>query len=155
MVDYLSRKRSKFKLRCCFKLRWFGLNYDAIFEDGGPNYILKKGRCYFIYTCFWWLCYHYLYSHIVTSIIILSHTVVDIQFSPLKMFLSIPPRWLYMVMLFLLQLTQLFLSIINKNIYNKKFPNQLYIQRKSHNVCYIVLLHRRQLYRASNSFPIL
>ena len=54
MVDYLSRKRSK------FKLRWFGLNYDVVFEDGGPNYILKKGRCYFIYTCFWWLCYYYL-----------------------------------------------------------------------------------------------
>ena len=29
-----------------------------------------------------------------------------------------------------------FLTIVNKNIYNKKFPNQLYIQRKSH-VCYI------------------
>ena len=58
------------------------------------------------------------------------------------MFLSIPrmaPRWLYMVMLFLLQLTQLSsqLSFVNKNIYLQKFPNQLYFQRKSHNVCYI------------------
>ena len=60
MVDYLSRKRSKFKLRCCFKLRWFGLNYHAVFEDGGLNYILIKGWCYFVYTCFWWLCYYYL-----------------------------------------------------------------------------------------------
>ena len=58
------------------------------------------------------------------------------------MFLSIPRmalRWLYMVMLFLLQLTQLSsqLSFVNKNIHNQKFPNQLYFQRKSHNVCYI------------------
>ena len=39
-----------------------------------------------------------------------SHTVVDIQFPPVNMLLSIPqmaPRWLYMVMFFLLQLTQL------------------------------------------------
>ena len=28
-------------------------------------------------------------------------------------------------------------SIVNKNGYNQKFPNQLYIQQKSHNVCYI------------------
>ena len=137
MVDYLSRKRSKFKLRCCFKLRRFGLNYHAVFEDGGLNYILIKGWCYFVYTCFWWLCYHYLYSHIVTSIIILSHTVVDIQFSPLKMFLSIPPRWLYMVMLFLLQLTQLSSQLSTKISTIKEFPNQLYIQRKSHSVCYV------------------
>ena len=60
------------------------------------------------------------------------------------MFLSIPwvaPRWLYMVMLFLLQLTQLSSQLstitIVKNIYNQKFPNQLYIQPKSHSVCYI------------------
>ena len=73
----------------------------------------------------------------------LSHTVVDIRFPPLQICSYRSPwmalRWLYMVMLFLLQLTQLSsqLSFVNKNIYNQKFPNQLYFQRKSHNVCCI------------------
>ena len=54
------------------------------------------------------------------------------------MFLSIPLRWLYMVMLFLLQLTQLSSQLSTKISTIKKFQiYQLYIQRKSHNVCYI------------------
>ena len=36
------------------------LNYDAVFEDGEPNYILKKGSFYFIRTYFRWLSYYYL-----------------------------------------------------------------------------------------------
>ena len=50
-----------------------------------------------------------------------------------------------------------FLTIVNKNNYNKKFPNQLYIQRKSHvfyiQSCYIADIC--DLYRASNTFPTL
>ena len=38
---------------------------------------------------------------------------------------------------FLFTTNATFLTIVNKNNYNKEFPNQLYIQRKSHNVCYI------------------
>ena len=71
------------------------------------------------------------------------------------MFLSIPGmalRWLYMVMAFLLQLTQLSsqLSFVNKNIYNQKFPNQLYFQRKSQNVWYIQSCYIANTFRLSS-----
>ena len=68
------------------KLRWFGLNYDAVFEDGGPNYILINGSSIsFIrvsgdYVITIWPAA----GQIVTSIIILSHTVVYIQFPLLE-----------------------------------------------------------------------
>ena len=89
MVDYLSRKRSK------FKLRWFGLNYDVVFEDGGPNYILIKLMLFHLYVFFgdYVITIWPAADQIVTSIIILSHTVVYIQFPPLEMFPSISPRW--------------------------------------------------------------
>ena len=97
---------------------------------------------YFIYTCFWWLCNYYLTgsrsnSHFDYNTF--SHCRWYSIPTSANMFLSTPhpPRWLYMAMLFLLQLTQLPSQLSTKNIHNKKFPNQLYIQRKSHNVCYI------------------
>ena len=109
------------------------------------GWFLINGWCYFIYTCFWWLCCYHLtcwrsngHFDYNTS----SHCRWYSILTSANMFLSIPRmalRWLYMVMLFLLQLTQLssHLSFVNKNIYDKKFTNQLYFQRKSHNVCYI------------------
>ena len=114
MVDYLSRKRSKFKLRCCFNITMIGLNYDAVFEDGGLNYILIKGWCYFVYTCFRWLCYYYLTGCLSNSHFdynTFSHRRLYSIPTSGNMFLSIPPRWLYMVMLFFLQLTQLLTKI--------------------------------------------
>ena len=67
-------------------------------------------------------------------------TVVDIQIPPLQIcsYRSNPPSSLVIygnALPFTTNST--FLTIVNKNIYNQKFPNQLYIQRKSHNVCYI------------------
>ena len=47
-------------------------------------------------------------------------------------------HWLYMIMLFLLQLTQLSSQLSTKISTIKYFQiNYIYIQRKSHNVCYI------------------
>ena len=71
-------------------------------------------------------------SHLV---IILSHTVVDIQFPALKICSYRSPDGPSLVIYgnvlpFITNST--LLTIVNKNIYNK-----LYIQRKSHNVCYI------------------
>ena len=84
---------------------------------------LIKGWCYFIYTCFWWLCYYYLTgcrsnSHFDYNTF--SHCRWYSIPTSANMFLSIPrmaPRWLYMVMLFLLQLTQLSSQI--SYIYNE------------------------------------
>ena len=78
-------------------------------------------------------------GQIVTLIIILSHTVVDIQFPPLQICSYRSPGWPLVgyILSYALPFTtnSTFLTTVNKNIYNKKFPNQLY--KKSHNVCYI------------------
>ena len=122
---------------------------------------LIKGWCYFIYTCFWWLCYNHsgCRSNGHFDYHILAHCRWYSIPTSANMFLSIPRmalRWLYMVMLFLLQQTQLSsqLSFVNKNIYNQTFPNQLYFQRKSHKVCYIQSCYIAELYRASNNFRL-
>ena len=75
-------------------------------------------------------------GHIVTSIIILSHTVVDIQFPPLQICSYRMASLVIYGNALPFTTNSTFLTIVNINICNKKFPNQLYIQRKSH-VCYI------------------
>ena len=86
-------------------------------------------------------------GQIVTSIIILSHTVVDIQFPPLQVcFIDHPDGPSLVIYCNALPFTtnSTFPTIVNKNIYNKKFPNQLYIQRKSHNISYFYnIIHFR------------
>ena len=79
-----------------------------------------------------------------------------------NMFLSIPqmsPRWLYMVMLFLLQLTQLSSQISTKISTIKNFQISysyiIYTTKIAQRLLHSVLLHRRHLYRASNTFPTL
>ena len=63
---------------------------------------------------------------------------VDIQFPPLQICsYRMASRWLYMVMLFLLQLTQLSSQLSTKISTIKNFQSAICIQRKSHNVCYI------------------
>ena len=83
------------------------------------------------------------------SIIILSHTVVDIQFPPLQICSYRSPRWPlvgYVVMLFFLQLTRLSSQLSTKisTIKNFQISYTLYIQRKSHTerLLHLVLLHR-------------
>ena len=71
------------------------------------------------------------------------------------MFASIPLRWLYMVMLFLLQLIQLFLNYQQKYLQSNISKSAIYTTKIAQRLLHSVLLHRRQLYRASNTFPIL
>ena len=75
------------------------------------------------------------------------------------MLLSIPgmaPRWLYMVMLFFLQLTQLSLQLSTKISTIKNFQiSYIYTAKIAQRLLHSVLLHRRHLYRASNTFPTL
>ena len=110
---------------------------------------LIKGWCYFIYTCFWWLCYYYLTgcrSNTHFDYNTFSHFRRYSIPTSANMFLSIPPRWLYMVMLFLLQRTQLSSQLSRKISIIKNFESQLYIhvQWKSHNISYFYnIIHFR------------
>ena len=80
--------------------------------------------------------------------------------TPANMFLSIPrmaPCWLYMVMFFLLQLTELSLQLSTKisTIKNFQISYTIYNTKIAQRLLHSVLLHRRHLYRASNPFPTL
>ena len=91
---------------------------------------LIKGRLYFIYTCFWWLCYYYLtgwrsnsrfdynsFSHSRWySIPTCKYVVID------------PPDGPSLV---------IYGNALPFTTNSTFLTNQLYIQRKSHNVCYI------------------
>ena len=105
----------------------------------------------------WWLCYYYLAGCRSNS-----HSVDYNTFSHCRwysiptsanMFLSIPrmaPRWLYMVTLFLLELTQLSSQLSTKICTIKYFQSAIYTMKIAQRLLYSVLLHRRHLYRASN-----
>ena len=71
------------------------------------------------------------------------------------MFLSIPPRLLYVAMLLLLQLTQLFLNYQQKYLQSNISKSVIYTTKIAQRLLHSVFLHRRQCYRASNTFPIL
>ena len=112
-----------------------------------------KSWCYFIYTCFWWLCYYYLTSCRSNF----CHTVVVIQFPPLQICSYRSPSLVIYGHGLPFTTNSTFFTIVTKNIYNKKFPNQLYIQQKSHNVCYIQSCYIADTCteRVTLTFPIL
>ena len=133
------------KLRCCF-WRWRAkLYFNKRFID-------------FIYTCFRWLCYYYLTgcrsnSHFDYNTF--SHSRLYSIPTSGNMFLSMRPRWLYIVMLFLLQIIQRFFNYQQKYLQSNISKSAIYTTKIAQCLLHSVLLHRPQLYRASNTFPIL
>ena len=55
------------------------------------------------------------------------------------------PRWLYMVMLFLLQLTQLSSQLSTKYLQSKISKSAIYTTKIAQRLLHSVLLHRRQV----------